>query len=54
MDNNRKHSRVPLQEISETPANGIYLTKEELRKYSILAGMAAFFLALLALLGRKH
>ena len=50
----RKHTRVPLSEIRETSANGVYLTKEELRKYGIFAGMMAAILAVFALFHRKH
>ena len=41
----RKHTRVPLQEIRENSAAGIYLTKEEFRKYGIFAGLLAAILA---------
>ena len=50
----RKHTRIPLQEISETAADGIYLTKEELRKYGIFAGAMAVILAFFAIFSRKH
>ena len=52
--NERRHSRVPLQEIKETSANGVYLTKEELRKYGIFAGAMAVILAFFAIFSRKH
>ena len=54
MEENRKHTRVPLEKITETSANGIYLTKEELRKYGIFAGAMAVFLAFFALFSRKR
>ena len=54
MNENRKHSRIPLQEINESPANGVYLTKEELRNYGIFAGLLAVILALFAIFNRKH
>ena len=49
----RKHTRVPLSEIKETSANGVYLTKEELRKYGIFAGIMAAVLTFFALFGRR-
>ena len=52
--NERKHTRIPLQEIRETSADGVYLTKEELRKYGIFAGAMAVILALFAIFSRKH
>lgn len=52
--NERKHSRVPLQEVRESSANGFYLTKEELHKYGIFAGAIAAILAFFALFSRKH
>ena len=52
--NERKHTRIPLQEISETSADGVYLTKEELRKYGIFAGVMAGILAFFAIFSRKH
>ena len=52
--NERKHTRIPLQEIRETSAEGVYLTKEELRKYGIFAGLLAIILALFAIFDRKH
>ena len=54
MNETRKHSRIPLQEINETPANGVYLTKEELQKYGIFAGLMAIILTLFAVFGRKR
>ena len=50
----RKHTRVPLQEIRETSADGVYLTKEELRKYGVFAGLIFILLALVALFDRNH
>ena len=49
----RKHTRVPLQEIKESSAAGVYLTKEELRKYGIFAGIMTAILAFFALFGHK-
>ena len=50
----RKHTRVPLQEIRENSAAGVYLTKEELRKYGIFAGLMTVILAFFVLFSRKH
>jgi hypothetical protein len=52
--NERKHTRIPLQEIRETSADGVYLTKEELRKYGIFAGVMTVILAFFAIFSRKH
>lgn len=52
--NERKHTRIPLQEIRETSANGVYLTKEELRKYGVFAGIMAVILTFFAIFSRKH
>ena len=54
MNENRNHTRVPLAEIRETPANGVYLTKEERHKYGIFAGLLLFLLGIVALFDRKH
>jgi len=54
MEENRKHTRVALENITETSANGVYLTKEELRKYGIFAGIVLFLLGIVALFDRKH
>ena len=50
----RKHYRVALREIRETPANGVYLTKEELQKYGIFAGLILLVLTFFAVFDRKH
>ena len=50
----RKHYRVALQEIQENPANGIYLTREEVQKYGIFAGLMLIVLTFFAVFGRKH
>mgnify|MGYP003457097532 CR=1 FL=1 len=52
--NERKHTRIPLQEIRETSADGVYLTKEELQKYGIFAGVMLFLFACIAIFDRKH
>ena len=49
----RKHTRVPLQEIRENSTTGVYLTKEELRKYGIFAGLMLFLLTVIALFDRR-
>ncbi len=54
MQEPRKHTRVALREISETPSNGVYLTKEELRKYGIFAGVILSILTFFAVFDRKR
>ncbi|MBQ2879732.1 MAG: hypothetical protein IJE27_03460 [Anaerotignum sp.] len=54
MEENRKHTLIALENITETSANGVYLTKEELRKYGIFAGVMAAVLAFFAVFSRKH
>ena len=54
MHQKRRHYRVALREIKESPAEGIYVTNEELRKYGIFAGIVLFLLTVVALLDRKH
>lgn len=54
MQEPRKHTRVAVTEIKETPHNGVYLTKEELRKYGIFAGAVLFILTVFAVFDRKH
>ena len=49
----RKHYRVALREIKETPDSGVYLTKEELRKYGIFAGVVFLIMAFFAVFDRK-
>lgn len=53
MEENRKHVRVPLAEIRETPADGIYVTKAELRKYGIFAGIFLGILTVFTVFDRK-
>lgn len=50
----RKHYRVALNELRENPANGIYLTKEEVQKYGIFAGLMLIVLTFFAVFDRKH
>lgn len=54
MNENRNHRRVPLQEIHENTANGVYLTKEELRKYGIFAGLILILLTFTAVFDRRR
>ena len=54
MNENRNHSRVPLQEVRENPDKGIYISQNELKKYGIFAGIIFAFLTVFALFDRKH
>lgn len=49
----KKHCRIAVKEIHPTPANGIYVTKEDLRKYGAFAGLLFFLLACAAVFGKK-
>ena len=42
MQEKRTHTRVPAKAIHETPANGVFITKNDLRNYGAFAGL--FFL----------
>ena len=46
MQEKRTHTRVPAKAIHETPANGVFITKNDLRNYGAFAGL--FFLLLSA------
>lgn len=48
-----KHSRIPIDRIQETPAEGYYITKEEARRYTLFAAAGAFIFFLSRLLRRK-
>ena len=54
MNENRKHYRIPLQELRENPDKGIYMTQGELKKYGIFAGLITILLAVFALFPRKR
>lgn len=49
----RKHYRVALREIKESSNDGVYLTKDELRKYGVFAGLMFFLLTFFAVFNRK-
>ncbi len=53
MQETKKHYRIPVKEIHETPANGTYIPNAELKKLKLY--LASFFgiLAILAVLPRK-
>ena len=53
MQEAKKHYRIPVKEIHETPANGTYIPNVELKKLKLY--IAAFFsiLAILVVLPRK-
>ena len=52
--NEKKHTRVALQELRETPDKGIYLTQNELKKYGLFAGILFMILTVFAVFDRKH
>lgn len=54
MHEKRKHYRVAMKEIKESPAEGVYVTSAELRKYGVFAGILFLILTFLAALGQKH
>ena len=53
MQKTKNHSRIPLKEIHETPANGTYIPDTQLKKLKLY--LAAFFgiLTILAVFPRK-
>ncbi len=53
MQEKRTHTRVPLKTIRETPADGVYITKNDLRNYGAFAGLFFLLLSAFAVLGRK-
>lgn len=53
MHEKRRHYRVALKEIKESPAEGIYVTNEELKKYGLFAGFLFVFLTIFAFFNRK-
>lgn len=54
MEQEKKHTRVAIQEIRESPAAGIYITKTELGKCGIFAGGLLALLSLMLLFDRRH
>ncbi len=54
MHEKRKHYRVAMREIKESPAEGIYVTNEELRKCSLYAGFLFVILTIFAFFNRKN
>ena len=53
MHEKRRHYRVAMKEIKESPAEGIYVTNEELRKCIFFAGFLFVFLTIFAIFNRK-
>ena len=43
MQEKRTHTRVPAKAIHETPANGVFITKNDLRNYGAFAGLSPFW-----------
>lgn len=54
MEQEKKHTRVAIQEMRESPAAGIYITKTELGKCGIFAGGLLALLSLMLLFDRRH
>lgn len=54
MQKKRTHTRVPAKAIHETPANGVFITKNDLRNYGAFAGLFFLLLSAFAVLGRKE
>lgn len=53
MQEKRTHTRVPSKTIRETPENGVFITKNDLRNYGAFAGILFLLLSAFAFLGRK-
>lgn len=53
MQEKRTHTRVPAKAIHETPATGVFITKNDLRNYGAFAGLFFLLLSAFAVLGRK-
>ena len=53
MQEKRTHTRVPSKTIRETPANGVFITKNDLRNYGAFAGLFFLLLSAFAFLGKK-
>ncbi|KXL54274.1 hypothetical protein CLNEO_05050 [Anaerotignum neopropionicum] len=51
--NKKKHFRVIVKNIHETPANGIYLTNVEAAKFCVFGGIVFFILTIFAVFPRK-
>ena len=54
MQEKRTHTRVPAKAIHETPANGVFITKNDLRNYGAFAGLFFLLLSAFAVLGKKY
>lgn len=50
----RRHYRIATKDIHATPADGIYITKNEAKQFCILGVAGFLFLAILAVLPRKN
>ena len=50
----RRHYRVAMRQLEETPAEGMYVTREEARGYAILtAALGALLILMILFKGRK-
>lgn len=49
----RRHYRVAMRQLEETPAEGIYVTKTEARRYAIVTAALGVLLFLMILLKGK-
>ena len=54
MQEKRTPTRVPAKAIHETPANGVFITKNDLRNYGAFAGLFFLLLSAFAVLGKKY
>lgn len=51
----RRHYRVAMRQLEETPAEGMYVTREEARGYAILtAALGALLFLMILFKGRKN
>ena len=53
MQEKRTHKRIPLKTVRETPADGVYITNNDLRNYGAFAGLLFLLLSAFAFLGKK-
>lgn len=54
MQETKKHYRIPLKEIHETPANGTYIPDTQLKKLKLYLAALFAILAALAVVPRKN
>lgn len=55
MDSNiKKHYRIAVKDIHDTPENGLYITKNEAKKFYIFGSILFLFLTIFAAFSRKR